>query len=639
MVSANRPKISLCCITGMEMLHVERFLNSFAPAFDELCIVVAVGNQDEDATLALARAWCEKNGKEFRSDQYFNAGWDKQRPTRGQTPNDGNPATWPHVDDFAYARNLSWGLATGEWQFWADLDDVLVEGSADIIREYAASGQADMMFFKYAIRTSMEEVMRERLFRTGISQWKMPVHENCVLNPKSDGTLWKITEDVRVIFAHQPESAKPRDPMRNIRIMQHALHHLEVFPISLVTEWFYRWQQAKYQAKDTTRTEECEGQFLHWSEIANQTTPPHLAETRLQLYLMHAEVYREKDLPRALDLCWEAIRLAPGRREGWGHLAELELRAGRAPRADVASHIMGNFGPNKASVVAQDGKFIGWEGLLLRTRCLRANGREDFARANEENIFVKNGSRISLLHATRGRPQMALTAKSNFFKSAVRPLGIEHIFAIDADDAESLDALKHHRHVVIEEPNGCVKAWNRAAAACSGNVLVQLSDDWLPCNNWDELIWLALEEEATKRATGNPMPLVPLVLAISDNHRTDSLLCMAILTRARYHEQTHGLNTSGEPNKDESLLPVGWGRHLFFPGYFGVYSDTEFTVRAYDAGIVVQAKHIVVDHQHPIWLGKPIHQWDDTHRRQNEGRRYAEGKALFNYRNPKHAVA
>ena len=197
-------------------------------------------------------------------------------------------------------------------------------------------------------------------------------------------------------------------------------------------------------------------------------------------------------------------------------------------------------------------------------------------------------------------------------------------------DAESLEALKLYRYIVVKNPRGCVKAWTEAAAASTGNILVQLSDDWMPCYNWDQLIADALPD-ATK----------PAVLSVSDSQRNeqgDALLCMAICTRARYEQQRDAIGIRWEtvgdgPIKNEELIK---GEHyLFAPEYFGVYSDNEFTHRAYRDGVVIDGrKQIIFQHNHPCFEGKAFTEMDATYQRQNSAERYAEGKALFERRNP-----
>ena len=106
---------------------------------------------------------------------------------------------------------------------------------------------------------------------------------------------------------------------------------------------------------------------------------------------------------------------------------------------------------------------------------------------------------------------------------AEKPELVEHIFAIDEDDAES-QSLKRFHHVEVKAGGGCVRAWNVAAGNANSHILIQLSDDWTPTAEWDKLIIERIGDTSK-----------PSVLAVSDGTRTDKLLCMAICTR-RYYE-------------------------------------------------------------------------------------------------------
>lgn len=662
----NPNAISLCIIMGNEEATITRFLDSFKDAFDELCIVRAIGNAPHDKTLSLAKQWCAKAGKSFKAGVYENGrgalAEQSAFANRHSEIRDDSPATWPHVDDFAAARNVSWSMATCPWQLWADVDDLLVpeakkilkDGServlagAELIRLCAASANYDRFFFTYDLRHQQESNVRERLFRTGTAAWTQPLHETC----REHRELRTCVEPA-VIYEHAPTSEKQRDPMRNRRIMEYYLRHVHAFPYELAREYFYEWQGLGEKLKGDGKGEgerrkaerelaEAREKATRWAEIAYQTDLPQ--PQRYDLLLKQAAITGERDVDHAIDLCWSAIRIDPMNRAAWFDLAEYELRAKRAGRAAVATQLMQVMPKKSADGFPQSGRAHGWEGLHLRLRALRAAGKVAAARKAEEEVFATHGRRISLLHATRGRPEQALITRSLWFRGALVPLGVEHIFAIDADDAESLEALKDYRHVVVTEPNGCVKAWNAAAVESSGHVLVQLSDDWVPCHDWDQLVWEALEKAAVTRDATTPrfdvnrewVPVrdTPLVLAIHDGHRTDALLCMAICTRARYEQQRE------YPRSDhvDFTFPEAMFRNaacLFSPEYFGVFSDNEFTVRAYDDGVVVQAQHIVFQHRHPVFGGAKM---DATYARQNAPERYAEGLAIFNRRNPKHAI-
>lgn len=208
---------------------------------------------------------------------------------------------------------------------------------------------------------------------------------------------------------------------------------------------------------------------------------------------------------------------------------------------------------------------------------------------------------ISLLHATRGRPDLALAAREQWLKAATHPERVEHIFAVDFDDAPTLEAVADLPHrVVAQRGGGCVAAWNLAADASTGDVLVQLSDDWTPTAGWDEEFVRRLRDVSQSA-----------VLRPSDGHRRDDLLCMAILTRARYEQQGEFLHH----------------------GYQGVFSDDEFSFRAYLDGVVIDARDLVLTHHHPFYDSNVAH--DETYANQNNAERSSSGRDLFLKRNPK----
>lgn len=210
-------------------------------------------------------------------------------------------------------------------------------------------------------------------------------------------------------------------------------------------------------------------------------------------------------------------------------------------------------------------------------------------------------TKISLLHATRGRPERAAEARRKWIEAAAKPGRVEHIFAIDGDDEATLKALAKLPHrIVRRNGGGCVAAWNLAAEAGTGDVLVQLSDDWTPVPGWDEEFVRRLRDVRQ-----------PGVLRPSDGHRRDDLLCMAILTRARLRQQGEFLHH----------------------GYAGIYSDDEFSFRAYQDGVVIDARDLVLTHDHPNY--NPDVVMDETYLNQNSSERDKAGRKLFLERNPR----
>ena len=71
---------------------------------------------------------------------------------------------------------------------------------------------------------------------------------------------------------------------------------------------------------------------------------------------------------------------------------------------------------------------------------------------------------------------------------------------------------------------------------------------------------------------------------------------------------------------------------LFFDGYESVFSDNEFSHRAWRDGIVIDARdRFRFEHQHPAF-GKA--QMDATYAHNNSRDRYVAGEAIFKTRNP-----
>jgi hypothetical protein len=118
-----------------------------------------------------------------------------------------------------------------------------------------------------------------------------------------------------------------------------------------------------------------------------------------------------------------------------------------------------------------------------------------------------------------------------------------------------------------------------------------MSDDFEAFPGWDKAILDAIGD-TSKSA----------VLAVSDGTRTDDLLCMAILTRARYKEQ----------------------EYLFHPDFFSVFSDDWLSAKAWHDGVVIDARDkITFEHMHPAF---DKGEWDDTYERGNNDRAYRTGK-------------
>jgi tetratricopeptide (TPR) repeat protein len=302
----------------------------------------------------------------------------------------------------------------------------------------------------------------------------------------------------------------------------------------------------------------------------------------------------------AQDLCQRAIKLNPARREAHNILAVLQMDGGHHAEAiATAEHALTLPAPRVPEWTHRPDVY-GWKGAATLAWAHRLAGHEDEAAKIEGKMLGgAKGPRISLLHATRGRWGKAIAMMSAWMQRAENPEAVEHWFAIDEDDEESRDKLRRFRHVIAAKDGYSVGAWNAAAARSTGNILVQMADDFEPPVGWDRLIIEALGDKINQ----------PAVLRVSDGIREDGLITMAIVTRQWYVEHS-----------------------LFDPAFRNVYSDNDLTERARKAGAIVEAPHLTFRHQHPA--GDPKAQWDATYQRGNDPEEYKRAEAIYRAKHP-----
>lgn len=170
--------------------------------------------------------------------------------------------------------------------------------------------------------------------------------------------------------------------------------------------------------------------------------------------------------------------------------------------------------------------------------------------------------KISLLHATRGRPERTLEVRSEWLSKATNLDLIEHIYACDGDDPDSVSATAPFQGVVVEKPKGCFRAYNLAAEASTGDILIPIEDDLHPQLGWDENVRDAMKDHFDKVA----------ILAVGDGQN----LCIEWCITRKFYEE----------------------RGLFHDDYFGLFGDTEWRTRArQDRVPMVLAPGIIFWHQ------------------------------------------
>jgi glycosyltransferase involved in cell wall biosynthesis len=563
-------RVSLCVICGNESACIERLLSSFETAFDELSLVRAIGNRKPDDTVEKAKAWCGINGKAFLFSEYRNIY---------------TASNWDHIDDFAAARNKAFEQATGDWLVWADCDDVYEHHNADLKATLASKpDEIVMVRCIYDVRGTGKALYRERAIRRETfhagRKWHHAVHENLLILPGD-----KHEDIARPVWVHAPLEIKRENRHRNLRILSHQVR-------DAATQIYYVHQE-HYCNQNKAGA-------IKFGELAvSFDTLP--ASFRYEAHLNLARLAAKPS--EAMDHCLKAHAIFPWCREALGSMILVEFERNDATRARWwAEQMLALREPLAGDRPwTHEQKWYEWLGYDLAARAFRLDRNKARADVLQAQFYAGKRPVISLLHATRGRSSKAVGARQLWYDRAADPTRIEHIFAVDADDKTSLDMARQFIHVVSTRKS-CVAAWNQAARACSGDILVQVSDDWVPPANWDSGI--------LEIAEGRDPIKEEFVIAPSDGSRKDDLLCMAILSRARYEKQGH----------------------LFFDGYESVFSDNEFTHRAHKDGIVIDAREkLRFEHLHPAFGKAPM---DATYAHNNTPERYKAGEALFKERNP-----
>jgi hypothetical protein len=404
----------------------------------------------------------------------------------------------------------------------------------------------------------------------GKCKWKNRVHEMLVAEDQS-----KIFGIDKVVRVHNPKGYKKTSADRNFTILKDTL---EPTPNAL-----YYTQQEHFLTQNWA---DC----LKYGKLAIQF--PELEDTLRYDVLCNmgrcAPTNQEK-----LKYLGEAVAIQPDRREAHYWLAiEYSARGQWIKAWGSARSAMSLPRPtahywNLVEAIYQ------WQCLdIYETASVCVGKKKEAEKIKKSRPTPK----ISIIHATKGRPQIAWGRRQQWLMLAKNPLEVEWLFVVDHNDPQ--DYTPHQ--ALRANPGGIVNAWNYGAKQAKGDIIIQMSDDWSPCRYWDALISTAIGATNEEK-----------VLAISDGLRTDKLLCMAILTQKRLEKQ---------------------GGYMFHPDYQesdGIYSDNEFTERAYAEGVVIEAKHIQFKHENPLFTGgKP----DDLIKNHNKPEFYEKGKAIYEKR-------
>jgi tetratricopeptide (TPR) repeat protein len=312
----------------------------------------------------------------------------------------------PFVDNFSAARNLSFSLATCDWQLWLDCDDLLTPQACAAIRACAEENAHDCYQFMYT-KPDGSTCPRERLIRRGRGHWKNRIHETCVI---ASGDMC-LQQDV-VIQHARDDFNRESSHTRNLTLLGLTLDDAPRHYFYLHEELFWLWQKEQDSRSDPSSVAEGGPHGVPPPELLRRVDTPTLARARAirtgeaaliligdskpddiyEVLLNMSELQPE----RAIEHLQRAENLQPHRREALAYRSQRELRENHIREA------VAWFMKMDALPVPDPPPWThrsiwygsGWARNYLRVKLLRAAGRTaeadaDHARYLESPAYAK----------------------------------------------------------------------------------------------------------------------------------------------------------------------------------------------------------------------------------------------------------
>lgn len=552
--------LSLYAIVSRECAskYIARSLESMLPLQpDEIVLCSAMGKNTDDGLPIL-----EEIAKKFGAKVVVY----RNKPENSELD---------HLDNFADARNTALDACTKEWRMWFDADDLLIDGAEKAFFEIAKRVEDhECIYAGYLVPAAGLCPVRERITRGNELRWFGAVHEQ--LKPFKKQSAKAIGTPSGLIL-HAPIGYKKASAERNHAILNQSLDQAQIHCYYKADEFFL---SGKYV------------DAIKWAKTALSFDSLDTI-MRVQCHTIIGRCLADPVAKR--EELFKAYALQPDRAEALFFIAEDYYSRRHYREAFALARSVCQIPRPEISYWTHKDCIYNWEAPDLYERCARVLGNNDLVKFLVEQKQRTFGDiDITLCHAT-ARPDKFSSARWLWLSNANKPNQIQHIIGVDEDHPQYGGNEK-----IITTNGKCIGAWNACAKNAKGKYIVQLSDDFMPIRGWDD--------EIRKRL---PDPEKPAVLAVSDGHRNDDLLCMAICTK-----------------KTLEYL----GGNLFHPEYAqcsGIFSDNEFTLRTKD--IQIDGRDLVFEHKNPFWTGEDQ---DDVFKRHNSMENYQLGEMIFKARNP-----
>ena len=457
-----RPLVSLALIAGPnegEILF--RLIQSAKGLWDEVIVVAATGSQPHED---LKKALQDAAGEAGIFGEYHNA------PEH---------ADWPHIDNFAAARNEAFRLARGKYVIWADCDDLFLGNQAalhrGVIEERDKQAEGwDVLVTRYDVQNSgMRDNRRERIFRRLAdgslpAHWERAIHER--VKPEEKAAVGLADG---LCITHVPKTNKTGSGERNKRILAAETEGMGMNWYYIAMEDFLRGQYQKAIGPCLLALEH----------------PDVGATERYQLLCMAGVMCAAPDKKR--KYLGEAITLHPTRKEAHGHLACQLMDEGNLHEASRLLQVVDSL-PRPAGVIWNlDAKWYGHLPKMLLSQCLRAAGQKEDADRCEREAFRAAWGQITIIYA--GELAHCVRAHKLYMDTSDNPAGVQHLFI--TPPTEDPGAKRLHQ----------VKDAAEAIEKALGHVLLTVkagAETPIPPLMWD----VALLQDGTVPGTAERLP-------------------------------------------------------------------------------------------------------------------------------------
>lgn len=199
--------------------------------------------------------------------------------------------------------------------------------------------------------------------------------------------------------------------------------------------------------------------------------------------------------------------------------------------------------------------------------------------------------RISILHPSWKRPELARKCYDTWMGNAERPEEIEYILCLSEKDMTmgqySAQFAGSYAHVITVPNNGLIVQVNAAAERSTGNLIVAVSDDFVCPKGWDTILLTALEGKSD------------YVVKTQDGIQ-DFIITLPIMDRAFYNRFGYIYHpVYNHMYGDEELAEVGkmLNRTITLPDYFR-HEHYSTGINPKDEVNVKNDSYLLVDREH-----------------------------------------